>query len=610
MSTSHKIANGSKSHIPTTAESRHGHPADTDHGIRHKPRVALLFCAILASHPAVADEFFVRDAAELQQALQAAAGNDVNDTVRLADGTYATTDNGGPFVFNDDASHQITLVAEQRGLAILDGGGQHEVLVIKHASLGGKVFVDGLVLRKGTRGLRIENANVDIQHTQFLDNVLVNDATGAGGGGLSVPIRVDSVVIRDSHFARNSALPQNAHSYGGAAYLNAKDVTISRSQFSANLAHQEGGALSLRNTGRNATVEHCDFEANVAGPANLPSGGAIDSRTPLVLRHNLFHGNQARSASAQIGTSHGGAVMAIALTSTGDLFSENHADFGGALSASGAVAIDRAVFRENSSIDGGAAIGLNGMFLYSTQKIHNVLFIGNRDTGATTGSTLYCYRQCQIVNSLFDGNLTAATVYFARGSEANVNVIANSVFLGGGERLIDSNASSNPATRVTLINNFIDQERIATPAEFRHASGNFVTSDAGLDDHFRPVTGSVLIDSGLTQPALFTLPTSDHAGQARTAGMAVDVGPYEHASFSITDPGPGDGTDAGGGDGGANGPGSNLDPGTPGDTGNEVHGPGPADDSLSFSDAVGGGSLDAVGLLVLGLLAGWWRPRS
>ena len=124
--------------------------------------LALAVC-LSSSLVAHGETFTVSDSAS-QSALNAAASNSVDDTVILANGTYATADNGGAFVFNDAGGNNLTIQAQSVSAAILDGGNLHEVLVIKHALRRGTIVLNGLIVQNGTRGVRIENASADLNH--------------------------------------------------------------------------------------------------------------------------------------------------------------------------------------------------------------------------------------------------------------------------------------------------------------------------------------------------------------------------------------------------------------------------------------------------------------
>lgn len=550
-----------------------------------KPVAGLVAAGILVCQPALADEFRVTDAVSLQAALNSAASNEVNDNIYLADGLYNTTDNNGSFVFNDDSGYELTLTAENTRQAILDGAGIHEILVLKHARETGTITLNGLVIRNGSRGARIENASVVITGSEFAQNILKTGTSGAAGGGLSIPTRSASVVISDTHFTGNQALPVSLGSYGGAAFLNAKSVQIRKSRFYNNQASGQGGALSIGNTSTNPTlVENCEFDGNRAGVSSSSHGGAISALYPLISRNNVYSRNHAQATVNK--ASQGGAVFAeSAVTSSNDIFSENSASIGGALRSDGHVTIANAVFRANEGTQTGAALAIVGILGVNFHTVHNTLFIDNRGSGAVNDATVYCYKNCHLVNSLFDANLTRAVVTWYSGMDSGANLVANSVFLGTTNQSVSTITAYSTIPRVTLMNNYMDESQIGTPAEYRFASGNFFAASAGLDEHHQPVTGSILIDNGLTQPAVFQLPSTDHAGNVRTAGMAVDVGPYESNGFA---PGTDDSTDGTPEDGG----------GTSG--GNEQPG---QNDKLRIEDAVGGGSANPLGLLILAGLA-------
>ena len=83
----------------------------------------LFACLFLGWIPNVlADTFEVTDTPQLRQALTAAQSNGQDDVIVLADGIYSISADGlGPFQFLDDESFSLSLVAENKAQAVLDG---------------------------------------------------------------------------------------------------------------------------------------------------------------------------------------------------------------------------------------------------------------------------------------------------------------------------------------------------------------------------------------------------------------------------------------------------------------------------------------------------------
>lgn len=537
--------------------------------------------------------FNVSDSATLQAALNDAAANSTDDTILLANGTYATSENGGAYVFNDAGGNNLTLQAQAASGAILDGGNLHEVLVIKHALRRGTIVLNGLIVQNGTRGVRIENASADLRHLTLRNHHIDTGLDRQDGAALAVLGNVESVKISDCLFNDNQTINRQLDSHGGAAVLQAASIEVQRSQFIRNQASRYGGALMLTSSRPNTVITDSDFEDNHTGVGNYGFGGAVYINQNLTTRNNLFHRNVAESLGSE--RSQGGAIFATAfLLSQNDLFSENTASIGGAIRGNAKTDIENGVFRANHATTMGAALMVNSVGGDGFSGIHNSLFIANQGDDSAPDSAVYCFQSCQVVNSLFDGNLGAAALVFANGPQAGRNVVANTVFLNTQGFAVQSLTTYSRVAQVSLFNNYLDLGEVGTPAEYRYGQGNFKTQDAHLDEHYQPMEDSPLRDAGLVSPNDFTLPLSDHQHFARVAGTWVDVGPFEYGSQATETPN----VPGGSGDDGTVTPPTGP---TQGGTGGDVN----------FSDAVGGGGAGSTGgVTLLGLaLAGLWQRR-
>lgn len=133
------------------------------------------------------------------------------------------------------------------------------------------------------------------------------------GGAIYAESGATEVVVTDSIFSYNAALPDATASDGGAIYSPGAAVTLTSSRFTGNNAIRDGGAVSaLSVTVRRTTLEH-----NSAGV----SGGAIVSTSTVTVEDSTLHGNSAGAT--------GGAIESIGATLRNSTVNGNDASMNG-----------------------------------------------------------------------------------------------------------------------------------------------------------------------------------------------------------------------------------------------------------------------------------------
>jgi len=96
----------------------------------------IILSVIFFQESGFAETFNVSTTQELRQALLDAATNGQDDIIILADGTYATTDDGGgTFVFLDNENYDLTLQGSSPENVILSGGNTHQILNARTVSI-------------------------------------------------------------------------------------------------------------------------------------------------------------------------------------------------------------------------------------------------------------------------------------------------------------------------------------------------------------------------------------------------------------------------------------------------------------------------------------------
>ena len=247
--------------------------------------------------------------------------------------------------------------------------------------------------------------------TVTITNSHLNNNTGISGGAVLV-FYVDTVTVSRSKFNDNSA-----ENDGGAFYMNVNKVYITESQFkenrggvlrfystilisciiaksnfSSNIAHEDGGVLYLQNDGdKDIEITESKFINNQA----IRNGGIIKmDRGNLTIIDSQFKSNTAGESGGVLQTEYGNINM------TKSFFISNSAKFGGALHNSHASVTlqDIHFFNNSATIDGGVVYSIQ-----SHTTISEGLFKNNH--AQSSGGTLHIDRGLTSVkNSNFSDN--------------------------------------------------------------------------------------------------------------------------------------------------------------------------------------------------------------
>ena len=112
--------------------------------------VSFILAMCIFSTSVLAATFNVSTTPELRQALLDAATNGQSDTIVLANGTYATTDDsGGTFTFLDNENYDLTLQGSSAENVILSGDNTHQVLNFNVINNETTIHLDSLSVSYG-----------------------------------------------------------------------------------------------------------------------------------------------------------------------------------------------------------------------------------------------------------------------------------------------------------------------------------------------------------------------------------------------------------------------------------------------------------------------------
>lgn len=306
-----------------------------------------------------------QDVPTLAQALRQVANGAV---IQLAAGTYPAPAAGFRI---SNARKSFTIRAATGGAAVLDGGGQHPVLVLRNTarSRGGLIVFQGLVFRNGGGGSATTSPGVTVDQAaaRFVRCRFENNAGAAGADGGGVKVRHGS----DASFVGCSFTGNSSPIAGGAMMIGTSNVQVMRGAFVGNRVNppdhdptSHGGAISVVD----GTLQVSDalFQGNQAGWV----GGAIYAigtttaapatpHTSVSVTRSTFQANAIapQPCCPPPGPPTGGAIHVenqARLNVNGSHFVDNQAQFGGAIDGFGAVVdVAGSTFQGN----GGAVTG-------------------------------------------------------------------------------------------------------------------------------------------------------------------------------------------------------------------------------------------------------------
>lgn len=371
----------------------------------------------------------------------------------------------------------------------------------------------------GGGAIYAEDSNPTIINCLFTGNA----ANGANAVGGAIALADSDAVLIGSHFNSNTSGED-----GGAIGLASSSAAINSCFFDSNTNQVEGGAIAALSS--NAVIENSTFTNNGAiddaggaiygyqanlnltgdlfGTNQANYGGAIyaDTGTDLDVDDSTFTGNTAYAGSggaiyaasgAQLDLTHstltgndsnnGGAVYGDHLTIEADQFNDNSAIIGGAISASGPLAlIDNSTFVANTASQQGAAV-----------QFTNVA-------------------DASIVNSTITANI--ADNYGGAVNVVGGAAIINSILWGDtGIEIVSSDSSASVSDSDVQY----DYNTPSVDPQFVRDPRTNGASDYG-DLHLQ--TTSPLIDQGDNDAVQSS---TDLAGNPRISGAAVDMGAYE-----------------------------------------------------------------------------------
>jgi hypothetical protein len=309
-----------------------------------------------------------QDVPTLPQAIAQVADGGV---IELAAGTYSAPAAGFRIA---NAGKGFTIRAAPGAAVVLDGGGQHPVLVLRNSSRshGRLIVFEDLIFRNGGGGSPVTSPGVtlDAGEARFVGCAFENNAGGAGADGGGAKVRNGS----DATFIGSSFTGNSSPAAGGAMMVNASNVEVLGGAFAGNRVNVPGSDPSSHGGAINVIdgtllVSDALFQGNQAGwvgGAIFALGTRAAAPVSVSITRSTFQANviAPQPCCPPPAAPTGGAIHVedqVSLDVQGSRFVDNAAQFGGAISTFRAlVNVAGSVFQGNGGSVSGAFESVGG----------------------------------------------------------------------------------------------------------------------------------------------------------------------------------------------------------------------------------------------------------
>ncbi len=361
-----------------------------------------------------------------------------------------------------------------------------------------------------TPAVYVKNADLNVDGSIFYNS----DTSNAGNiseNGAAIYIATEgtsltgdnrsTAKIQDSTFAFNKT-----NDTGAAINTSNAIVDIDGSTFVSNTAtNGHGGAIDLHGKG---TIDGSSFYQN-----SSKIGGAVfvHDNTTLASTNNTYDSNT--STGVENGSNGGAIQNSGTLTSTGDTFTKNSSDNGGAIAQTatsytytdntgeqtktfpaGTMTVENGIFTENTATTGGGAIYNDG-----TATIKGTTAF-NRNTATAQGGAINNTK-----NLIIEGKNVTFTGNTAGNGGAIVNLTANASVNSAGATFTENKATAGSggaiynATGATYTSNgdkFTGNTATSSGGAIYNASGATYTSSGDTFTGNTAVSGGAIYNAG------------------------------------------------------------------------------------------------------------------
>ncbi|MGA8277781.1 MAG: hypothetical protein WB784_06265 [Rhodanobacteraceae bacterium] len=251
--------------------------------------ITLAAAGVYLGTPAQAAVLCVNSASSLRSALTIAEGNGVDDTIKIARGTYQA--GGSEFYYYATEAHSLDITGGYNSdcstrirnpvLTVLDGGGQSSVMIAE--STQGAIAIRYLTFQNGLStgirgaGLYVNGSNGDNGDVTIGANIFHNNRATSFGGGLDAGDGgTSTLLVRNNLFVGNSAGISD-----GAAELvsNGVNAYFTNNTVVGNSAEGNGNVNGGVSFGGSATfdISNSVFWSNDGNDLNIDNAVLLDN---------------------------------------------------------------------------------------------------------------------------------------------------------------------------------------------------------------------------------------------------------------------------------------------------------------------------------------------
>ncbi|OUL33599.1 hypothetical protein BV372_15830 [Nostoc sp. T09] len=448
------------------------------------------------------------------------ASNLANQVIKLTSGQINLTKN-----LTIDGTGAANLKISGNSTGRVFEVGRHVDATVRNLTIA-----DGRTTERGG-GIRVvDYGSITVENCRFTNN------RGGMGGAIHIGYCSKGTVLNSSFDSNDGTLAKSGFSSGAIATYGSGELTVKNSQFTNNKGVNGGAIYSLlgKLTVENSVFRNNSSEGDVGGGAIFtdganPVGPGSTVGGVIAIRGSRFEGNTTKGEGGALFLYGYGSDQILLENSTvvgntANLSAKGIAR-GGALRGNAALTIRNVSFANNTSVQQGGALWLDGG---STKNIINSTFSGNKVTNDAGGA--------MFVNT---------------DKSAPVNIINSTIVNNSAGRACGAVWIGDPAAPVTLTNSIVAKNKAG---DLSQQQVGYQLKDGGGNIEFpapsqgrRVVSGSRIVDPLLGplqtiggslvhsllvgSPAINTgktgsgIPTIDERGMVRDTKP--DVGAFE-----------------------------------------------------------------------------------
>ncbi len=467
--------------------------------------------------------------ATIDKAITVAENSD--DEIRVAAGTYSTTNQWGP-----NLKAKLVGTGETRDDVIIQSAGTYRTLRMAAGSMVTNLTVVGITVHTSNadKGGAIEMAGGTLTDCVIRDGHSDYKSARSGGNIFMTAGLVENCVISNGNAksrggninmeggtVRNCVIADGqATAWGGNVYIKGSSAVVTNCVIkdgvnNTTAANAYGGNVHIENAGTVADSE-------ISGGVSYSDGGNVYITGAGILKGCMITGGTSRNGhGGNVRITGDAAVVSDCTISDGTCENTANNIFGANLYVNSAATLSRCRFSGGTigTYNGGSLCVNNssavvedcliegsqsgGVLLYTTSHLYNCTIVGNSAYG------VWAWNDNQhLFNTVIYGNTENGS---AKDWTGNQPTHASAEFLN----CAVTSGSLSTSTFPTLVE--IDSSAFAD-----YANGDY-----------SPASGGALVDGGTSDPRGASASATDLAGNPRASG-AIDIGCYEYQKQDMT----------------------------------------------------------------------------